>query len=270
MSQIKFDDKETEEDSVDYKFKVVLIGDTNSGKSTLLSRLIEKENFVINDMNNNNNVNNTIGVDFKSERFLLDKSNVKVLLNFYDTSGAEQYRSIAQSYTENVQAFLVAYDVRSMDSFLHCQYWLDEITKRHKCCHETSLNDDEASTSMNKKNKSKKTNQTCDHLIKILVGCKNDLDYQKESKQVVSTRKAKQFAKKKGFCLFYETSAKDNINIRELFEELSMELISNYIKYLNTLESTLNLVSVPCTNKSYMLQQMSIPVRAMSTKSDVY
>lgn len=264
MNENKLEDKATEEDTVDYKFKVVLIGDSNTGKSTLLSRLIDKENFVINDLNNNNNVLNTIGVDFKSEKFSLDRSNVKVLLNFYDTSGAEQYRSIAQSYTENVQAFLVVYDVRNMDSFLNCQYWLDEITKKHKC---TNLDDD---VSLSKKSKSSKKIKSCDHLIKILVGCKNDLDYQKDNKQAVSTKKAKNFAKKKGFCLFFETSAKDYVNIKELFEELSMELISNYIKYLNSLESTLNLVSVPCTNKSFMLNQMPIPVRGLASKSDVY
>lgn len=263
---------------VDYKFKVVLVGDSNSGKSTLLSRLIHKENFSLSDSNNNTSVSNTIGVDFKSETVSLEKSNVRVMLNFYDTSGAEQYRQIAQSYTENVQAFLFVYDVRNMASFLNCQYWLDEITKKHKCNLVNQEAEDDSAASKSKKSKKKPV--CCNHLIKILVGCKNDLDYQKEGKQVVSTKKAKQFAKKKGFCLFYETSAKDNLNIKELFEELSIELISNYINYLNNLESTLNLISVPSStntstnssssSSSYMLTQMPIPLRGLTTKSDVY
>jgi small GTP-binding protein len=290
-------ESEKKEIQVDYKFKVVLVGDTNTGKSTLLSRLIDKNTFIFNnnnntntntnnnqttDMNNNGIILNTVGVDFKSEIFQLDKSNVRVLLNFYDTSGAEQYRSIAQSYcTENVCAFIITYDVKNLNSFLNCQYWLDEITKRHKCNNNYNNNEKQEN---NKKKKVVKKLTKCDHLIKILVGCKNDSAGDNQQPVVVSTKKAKSFAKKNGFCLFFETSAKDNLNIRELFEEVSMELISNYIKYLNSLETTMSMVSVPCTNNNnnnnitstttnnnnLMPYHQIIPVRALSSMSDVY
>lgn len=107
----------------------------------------------------------------------------------------------------------------------------------------------------------------CSHLIMVLVGCKNDLE---DSHQTVPTKKAREFAKKNGFCLFFETSSKDKVNIKDLFEELSMELISNYIKYLNFQEEQLNLVSIPCTNRSFMIHQNTIPLNALSSKSDVY
>ena len=243
---------DTPEDIVDYKFKVCLLGDSGVGKSCLLKRLIDKESFLFNDINNNNLVENTIGVDFKNEKLKLEKSNINVMLNFYDTSGAEEYRSIAQSYMQNVQAFVIAYDVTNMKSFLNCQYWLNEINKRNNCCSNC------------------KENSNCDHLIKILVGCKCDQENGKEIRQVVSTKKAKEFAKRKGFCLFFETSSKDTIRVNETFEELSVELISNYIKFLNYQESTMNLVSVPCTSKSFLLGPNSMPVKAIASSSDVY
>ena len=237
------------ENLFDYKFKIAVVGDSSAGKSSLLKRFIEKEQFALNDSNNNQTAH-TVGVDFKAQTVNLEQSNVNVLLNFYDTSGDEKYRFIAQSYinhTENVSAYLVAYDTKNMQSFNNCQYWLEEITKKHDCSY--------------------KPNRKCDHLIKILVGCKNDLEINKDK---VSTKKAREFAKKNGFCLFYETSAKDNLNVKELFEELCMELMSNYLKFLSYQESLLNLISVPCLHKSFMLFQRSIPLKAITTRSDVY
>jgi len=116
--------------TIDYRFKVALIGDSNTGKSTLLRRLIEKDTFKFYDCNNNDFISNTIGVDFKREDFILEKSNVKVSLNFFDTSGDNKYNFITFSYIENVQAFIITYDVQNMQSFQNCQYWLDEILKR--------------------------------------------------------------------------------------------------------------------------------------------
>lgn len=121
------------EHQIDYKFKIALIGDSETGKSSLLRRFVEKENFQYKDSNNNSYVTKTIGVDFKREDIVLEDSNVSVSLSFFDTSGDEKYRLITLSYIHNVQAFIICYDVQNMDSFLNCQYWLDEINKRHKC-----------------------------------------------------------------------------------------------------------------------------------------
>lgn len=122
----------SEQGIVDYKFKIALIGDTNVGKSALLRRLIEKDDFEQTDINNNY-IPNTVGVDFKRENFLLDQSNINVSLAIYDTSGDQKYRFITLSYIENVQAFIIAYDVTNIESFNNCQYWLEEITKSHNC-----------------------------------------------------------------------------------------------------------------------------------------
>lgn len=236
---------------VDYKFKIALIGDTNVGKSALLRRLTEKDEFEQTDINNNY-IPNTVGVDFKRENFILDQSNINVSLAMYDTSGDEKYRLITLSYIENVQAFIIAYDVTNIESFHNCQYWLQEITKSHNC---------------SKNTKRKKCDSKCKHLIKVLVGCKNDTD---DTRHAVPAKKARDFAKRNGFCLFFETSSKDNLNIKELFEELSMELISNYISFLNYQENLLNLVSIPSTNRNFMQSMNTIPLNAMTTKSDIY
>lgn len=233
-----FEFKDNDVEKCDYNFKCVLIGDTGVGKSCLLKRLIEDDKMDIDIFCNNNN-NGTIGVDYKRKMFNLERSNVKVGLNIYDTSGSEQFKEITFSYLVNVQAFLIIYDVTSMKSFSNCQYWMDEIHKRNSS-----------------------------QVIKILVGCKNDTG--SETRPQVPAKKAREFAKKNGFLLFYETSAKDNLNIKILFDDLCMELISNYIKFLNFQQSTFDLVSTPCTSKSYMLDDNSMSIAALSSKSDVF
>ncbi len=122
-------------DSNDFKFKIALIGDSSTGKSTLLRRLIGEHNLNCNDQNNNDSSphEKTIGVDFKRYNLILPESNVNVALSFYDTSGDPLYRHITLSYLDNVQGYLIAYDVQNMESFLNCQYWHNEINKRHNC-----------------------------------------------------------------------------------------------------------------------------------------
>lgn len=233
----------------DYCFRVVLLGDSGSGKTQLLKRLIELD--IVQDQTS---TSSTIGVDFKSKIFNLDKSQVKVRLQFYDTSGSPDYRNICLSYLFCVQAYMIIYDVNSIPSFLNCQLWLDEISKaKYKVFYDLGDN----------------INIGSDGLIKILVGCKNDLAANEKAQKAVPTKKAKEFARKNGFLLFFETSAIENVNIKELFNELCLELIANYLNYLNFKMEKFSLV-VENTNldKSLVLNSMSLS--ALSTKSNVY
>ncbi len=113
----------------DFKFKIALIGDSSTGKSTLLRRLIDKDEF----FSEASSTERTVGVDFKRHGLVLAESNVSVALSFYDTSGDQLYRHITLSYIDNVQGYIIAYDVHNMESFVNCQYWLHEITRRHNC-----------------------------------------------------------------------------------------------------------------------------------------
>ena len=96
----------------DFKFKIALIGDSSTGKSTLLRRLIDKDEF----FSEASSTERTVGVDFKRHGLVLAESNVSVALSFYDTSGDELYRHITLSYIDNVQGYIIAYDVHNMES----------------------------------------------------------------------------------------------------------------------------------------------------------
>jgi small GTP-binding protein len=231
------------ENKCDFSFKLVLVGDSGVGKSVLLNRLIEADP---NNPSELSSIGRTVGVDFKTKAIRLDKSHVRVGLHFSDTSGAECFRHVAKSYFYNVQAFLVMYDVNDMHTFSNCKVWLDEIVSVHSRISHTNTSTD---------------------LIKILVGCKSDLS--NESQRAVASKKAKKFAKQNGFVLFHETSGKTGLNVRELFDEMCLELIGNYLRYLNYQQSLIDFVYRPYTDKSFMLPGAAPSLHVISTKFDV-
>ncbi|XP_012861854.2 ras-related protein Rab-35 [Echinops telfairi] len=122
----------------------------------------------------------TIGVDFKIRTVEINGEKVK--LQIWDTAGQERFRTITSTYYRGTHGVIVVYDVTSAESFVNVKRWLHEI------------------------------NQNCDDVCRILVGNKND----DPERKVVETDDAYKFAGQMGIQLF-ETSAKDNINVEEMF-----------------------------------------------------
>jgi Ras-related protein Rab-1A len=103
----------------DYLFKLLLIGNSSVGKSSLLVRFVDdiwEENFVP-----------TIGVDFKLKT--LDVNGKKVKLQIWDTAGQERFKNITASYYRGGNGVLVVYDITDRDSFTNLTSWLIEIEK---------------------------------------------------------------------------------------------------------------------------------------------
>ena len=103
----------------DYLFKLLLIGNSSVGKSSLLVRFVDdvwEENFVP-----------TIGVDFKLKT--LDVNGKKVKLQIWDTAGQERFKNITASYYRGGNGVLVVYDITDRDSFENLNSWLIEIEK---------------------------------------------------------------------------------------------------------------------------------------------
>ena len=88
--------------------KLVLIGASNSGKTSLLLRFIEKRFY--------GDQESTIGVDFKMKTLLIDKEHV-AKVQVWDTAGQERFRSISQAYYRNANGCIAVYDVTQRASF---------------------------------------------------------------------------------------------------------------------------------------------------------
>ena len=74
--------------SYDVQLKLMIIGDSTVGKSSLISRFVDG-NFLT-------SLTSTIGVDFKVK--LVEIGDLRVRLQIWDTAGQERYRAITSSY----------------------------------------------------------------------------------------------------------------------------------------------------------------------------
>ena len=106
-------------DRSDYLFKILIIGDSGVGKSSILSRFA--------DQHYSSEYISTIGVDFRIQTLEIDGKIIK--LQIWDTAGQQRFRTITNSYYRGAHGALVVYDVTDRQSFNHLPNWLKEIDK---------------------------------------------------------------------------------------------------------------------------------------------
>jgi len=110
-------------ESYDALFKVILVGDSGVGKTSLLARLTGKSfNF---------NQKATIGVEFAVKTLELE-GGARVKLQIWDTAGQERYRSISKSYYRGAVAGIIVYDITDHNSFEHIEKWVKELRENAK------------------------------------------------------------------------------------------------------------------------------------------
>ena len=103
----------------DCMLKLVIIGDSGVGKSSLLNRFATRtysDAYI-----------STVGVDFINRRVEVDGRGVEFQL--WDTAGQERFRTIMSSYYRGAQGILIVYDTTNMKSFNHLDQWLEDVDK---------------------------------------------------------------------------------------------------------------------------------------------
>jgi Ras-related protein Rab-1A len=98
----------------DYLFKVSLIGDSGTGKTSVLLRLT--------DNTFTENTSSTIGVDFKIVSVKYKKKQAKVQI--WDTCGSERFKSLTTSFIKTCGVFVMIFDLSDKKSFESISYWL--------------------------------------------------------------------------------------------------------------------------------------------------
>eukprot|EP01098_Paradermamoeba_levis_P011037 TRINITY_DN4683_c0_g1_i1.p1 TRINITY_DN4683_c0_g1~~TRINITY_DN4683_c0_g1_i1.p1 ORF type:complete len:235 (-),score=61.84 TRINITY_DN4683_c0_g1_i1:32-736(-) len=104
-------------DNYDHMFKIVLIGDSGSGKTNILSR-ITRNTF-------DPASKSTIGVEFSTRVVEFDGKLIKTQI--WDTAGQERYRAIASAYYRGAVAALLVFDITKYESFENVNRWFNEI-----------------------------------------------------------------------------------------------------------------------------------------------
>jgi len=102
-----------------YIFKLILIGNSGVGKSSILQRYMNKtfeESYKC-----------TIGVDFLMKSIEVKGKTVK--LQLWDTAGQEKYKSMVSSYYRGANVALVVFDITSRSSFESLPLWIENYYK---------------------------------------------------------------------------------------------------------------------------------------------
>jgi small GTP-binding protein len=165
-------------------YKVVVIGDTNCGKTNIITRYCRNEFDEVS--------RPTIGVEF-FQRDLKVMNNRKtfdgIRLQIWDTAGQERFRGMASSYYRKGSGVLLVFDLANLATFKNLEKWINEVASY------------------------------CESAVDIiLVGNKRDLVDQRE----IQAEEAQEFARKHHIA-YFETSAKDNgdQNVEQVFSELA-------------------------------------------------
>ena len=84
----------------EYKFKIIVVGDSGVGKTNLVKRFIQNT-FSL-------NTEATVGVSFFTSTYLINGKLCKV--EIWDTAGQERYKSITASYYKGASGAIITYD----------------------------------------------------------------------------------------------------------------------------------------------------------------
>ncbi|KAH8820472.1 P-loop containing nucleoside triphosphate hydrolase protein [Xylogone sp. PMI_703] len=212
--------------SWDFIAKLVCIGDSGTGKSSLTIRLCEGRFSPHHDV--------TIGVEFGSRIIPVGPPNNKSLtpdskapgdsspkdkspgglpepprtappvqqkhmkLSLWDTAGQETYKSVTRSYFRGASGALLVFDISRRATFDHVIDWLNDLRQIAE-----------------------------PDIVVILVGNKSDLATGEDNKREVTKEEAEEWAKKNGVLEYVETSAKSGEGVEMAFSRVAEKIYMN-------------------------------------------
>ena len=106
-----------EEESYDEKIRLMLIGNSNAGKTSIIRRFC-KNKFM-------NSFISSIGIDFETKYIKIDDKTIN--LQIWDTAGQERYKVISKNYFNQSDGFVIVYDITDRKSFDDIVSWIEQI-----------------------------------------------------------------------------------------------------------------------------------------------
>ena len=113
----------TENEVIEYSFKILLLGDTSVGKTCFLKRYTDntfQDAYL-----------STIGFDYKFKIVTLENGK-KARVQLWDTAGQERFRTIAKSYYKGAHGIILMYDVTNRKTYDNIRKWLNQIKEQAK------------------------------------------------------------------------------------------------------------------------------------------
>ena len=108
------------------EYRIIIIGNTNVGKTSLFRKILGEEFF-------QKNIS-TIGVDQKTFYSTLKidnqdgkKENHEFQIKLFDTAGEEKFRALTKSFFNGANGIFLIYDVTERNSFEQVSMWLESL-----------------------------------------------------------------------------------------------------------------------------------------------
>ncbi|CCJ28537.1 unnamed protein product [Pneumocystis jirovecii] len=168
--------------------KVIILGDSGAGKTSLLNQYVNKKF--------SNQYKATIGADFLTKEVTVDDR--VVTMQLWDTAGQERFQSLGVAFYRGADCCVLVFDVTNSKSFETLDSWRDEFFIQ------ASPRDPE-------------------NFPFVCLGNKIDVE---ESKRTVPQARARTYCESKGNTEYFETSAKECINVDQAFEHIAKTVLS--------------------------------------------
>ncbi|XP_070580389.1 ras-related protein Rab-7a-like [Ptychodera flava] len=165
--------------------KVVILGDSGVGKTSLLNQYVSKKF--------SNQYKATIGADFLTKDAVVDGR--IVTMTIWDTAGQERFQSLGVAFYRGAESCVLVFDVTSPISFKSLDSWRDEFLIQ------ANVRDPE-------------------NFPFVVIGNKVDLNTRS-----ISTRRAEAWCRSKHNIPYFETSAKESLNIDLAFQTVAKNAI---------------------------------------------
>ena len=167
--------------------KVIILGDSGVGKTSLMNQYVHKRF--------SNQYKATIGADFLTKEVMIDDK--LVTLQIWDTAGQERFQSLGVAFYRGADSCVLVHDVTEAKSFDSLESWMDEFI-----AHAAPRN--------------------AEKFPFVVLGNKADLG----NKRQVSTTKAKAWCTSKGDIPYFETSAKEAVNVEQAFQTIARNALA--------------------------------------------
>jgi len=185
-----------EDDGVtEYLYKILVVGDIGTGKTSIIKRFVHN----IFSMH----YKSTIGVDFALKVINWDPK-TEVRLQLWDIAGQERFGNMTRVYYKEAVGAFIVFDVTRISTFEAVAKWKADID-------------------------AKVTYGPDDKPIPVVL-LANKCDLAKEGGYVKNATEMDKYVSENGFIKWFETSAKDNVNIDKAAKFLVQHILENDIR----------------------------------------
>ncbi|EPS42487.1 hypothetical protein H072_3574 [Dactylellina haptotyla CBS 200.50] len=168
--------------------KVIILGDSGVGKTSLMNQYVNKKFSA--------SYKATIGADFLTKEVLVDDR--LVTMQIWDTAGQERFQSLGVAFYRGADCCVLVYDVNNQKSFETLDSWRDEFLIQA-------------------------SPRDADSFPFVVIGNKIDVG---DNKRLVPQKRAMAFCQSKGNLPYFETSAKEAINVEQAFEVIARHALA--------------------------------------------